>query len=67
MAIPRTLRHIDTNKARRLIEKHTEDGTGSWEGSPHYSDFVYKYYNGYRLIRPYGGQNGSYETGEVIM
>lgn len=66
MAIPRTLRHIDTNKAIRLIDKHTEDGTGSWEGSPYYSDFVYKCGAGYRLIRPYGNPRW-FETGVVVM
>lgn len=67
MATPKTLKDIDTDKARRLIVKHTNDGTGSWEGSPYHSDFVYKSGNGYRLIRPYGGSLGNYETGVVSM
>ena len=67
MAIPKTLRDIDTDKARRLIVKHTNAGTGHWESSPYYSDFVYKCGNGYKLIRPYGGSLGNYETGVVSM
>lgn len=67
MAIPKRLRDIDTDKARRLIVKHTDDGTGRWEGSPYYSDFVYKSGKGYMLIRPYGGSLGRYETGVVSM
>ena len=67
MAIPKTLKDIDTNKARRLIVQHTNDGTGYWEGSPYHSDFVYKCGKGFRLIRPYGGSLGSYETGMVSM
>ena len=67
MAIPKTIKDIDTNKARRLIVQHTNDGTGSWEGSPYHSDFVYKCGNGYRLIRPSCGSLGTYETGVVSM
>ncbi len=67
MAIPKTLKDIDTDKARRLIVKHTNDGTGSWEGSPYYSDFVYRSGKGYRLIRPSCGSLGLYETGVVSM
>ena len=67
MAIPKTLRDIDTDKARRLIVKHTDDGTGAWEGSPYHSDFVYKCGNGCRLIRPSCGSLGKYETGVVSM
>ena len=67
MAIPKTLREIDTDKARKLIVKHTNAGTGHWESSPYYSDFVYKCGNGYRLIRPSWGSLGSYETGVVSM
>ena len=67
MAIPKTLKDIDTNKARRLIVQHTNDGSGYWEGSPYHSDFVYKCGKGYRLIRPYCGSLGSYETGMVSM
>ena len=67
MAIPKTLREIDTDKARKLIVKHTNAGTGHWESSPYYSDFVYKCGNGYRLNRPSRGTLGSYETGVVSM
>lgn len=67
MAIPKTLKDIDTDKARRLIVKHTNDGTGSWEGSPYCSDFVYRSGKGYKLIRPSCGSLGRYETGVVSM
>lgn len=67
MATPKTLKDIDTAKARKLIVKHTDDGTGSWEGSPYYSDFVYRSGKGYKLIRPQGGSLGRYETGVVSM
>jgi hypothetical protein len=67
MAIPKRLKDIDTDKARRLIVKHYDAGTGDWEGSPYYSDFVYKCGNGYKLIRPLGGSLGRYETGVVSM
>ena len=67
MAIPKTLKDIDTNKARRLIVQHTNDGTCCWEGSPYHSDFIYKSGKGYRLIRPHGGSLGIYETGVVSM
>ena len=42
MAIPKTLRPITKEKALALIRKHEKAGTGHWEGSPMYSDFVYK-------------------------
>lgn len=67
MAIPKTLRDIDTDKARKLIVKHTNAGTGHWEGSPYHSDFVYQFGKSYRLIRPHGGSLGIYETGVVSM
>ena len=67
MAIPKTLREIDKESAQRLIVKHTKDGTGEWEGTPHGSDFVYKCGNGYKLIRPPCGPWGSYETGKVSL
>lgn len=67
MAIPKTLKDIDTNKARRLIVQHTNAGTGYWEGSPYHSDFIYKSGKGYKLIRPFGGSLGIYETGVVSM
>ena len=67
MAIPKTLRDIDKESAQRLIVKHTKDGTGSWESSPYYSDFVYQCGKGYKLIRPPCGPWGSYETGVVSM
>ena len=67
MAIPKTLRDIDKQSAQRLIAKHTKAGTGSWESSPYYSDFVYKCGKGYKLIRPPCGPWGNYETGTVSM
>lgn len=67
MAIPKTLKDIDTTKARKLIVQHTNAGTGHWEGSPYYSDFVYQSGKGFKLIRPYGGSLGRYETGAVSM
>ena len=67
MAIPKTLKDIDNDKARLLIAKHTDDGTGSWEGSPYCSDFVYKCGKVYKLIRPPVGHWGRYETGVVSM
>ena len=67
MAIPKTLREIDTDKARRLIVKHTNAGTGHWESSSYYSDFVYRSGKGYKLIRPSCGSLGRYETGVVSM
>ena len=67
MAIPKTLKDIDTDKARRLIVQHTNAGTGYWEGSPYYSDFIYRSGKGFRMIRPKGGSLGRYETGSVSM
>ena len=67
MAVPKTLRDIDTDKARKLIVQHTNAGTGYWEGSPYHSDFIYRSGNGYRLIRPSCGSLGRYETGVVSM
>lgn len=67
MAIPKTLKVIKKEIAIKTIAKHLHDGTGSWEGSPNYSDFVYKCGNGYKLIRPPCGPWGDYETGNVSM
>ena len=67
MAIPKTLRDIDKDTAQRTIVRHTKAGTGSWESSPYYSDFVYKCGKGYKLIRPPCGPWGSWETGVVSM
>ena len=67
MAIPKTLRPIDKTTAQRTIVHHTKAGTGSWESSPYYSDFVYRCGKGYNLIRPPCGPWGSWETGVVSM
>lgn len=65
MAIPKTLKPIDADKALKLIEKHTKDGTGQYEYADNVGDFVYKTANGYYLIRE--NFNGRYETGKVAM
>lgn len=67
MATPKTLREIDKQSAERTIARHLKAGTGNWEDSPMYSDFVYKCGNGYKLIRPPCGYWGSWETGVVSM
>ena len=67
MAIPKRLRDIDKVSAEKLIIKHTKAGTGSWESSPYYSDFVYWCGKGYKLIRPPFGPWGNYETGMVSL
>ena len=41
MAIPKTLKNIDESKAKKIIESRIKDGTGEWDGSPMYSDFMY--------------------------
>ena len=41
MAIPKTLKEISKDKAEKIIQKHIKSGTGRWEGSAGYSDFVY--------------------------
>ena len=56
MAIPKTLKDIDTNKARKLIVQHTNAGTGYWEGSPYHSDFIYKSGKGYKIAYPKFGE-----------
>lgn len=67
MAIPKTLRDIEKETALKTISKHLRAGTGKWEGSPNYSDFVYKCGNGYKLIRPPCGPWGKYEIGNVSL
>lgn len=65
-AIPKTLKEIPQEQAERLIQKHLRAGTGEWESSPGYSDFIYEIGGGrYKLIRP--GFGGRYETGIVSM
>lgn len=62
MAIPKTLKPIDVEKALKLIEKHTKAGTGEWEYPNQVGDFVYNTSNGMYLIRECFGH---YETGRV--
>ena len=65
-AIPKTLKEIPQEQAEKLIQKHLRAGTGEWEDSPGYSDFIYEIGGGrYKLIRP--GFGGRYETGIVSM
>lgn len=65
-AIPKTLKDIPKEQAEKLIQKHLRAGTGEWESSPGYSDFIYEIGGGrYKLIRP--GFGGRYETGIVSM
>jgi len=64
MAIPKTLRKIDVNKAETLIRKHTLAGTGAYEYPGECGDFVYQDGRGYWLIR---NSFGTYETGKVSM
>lgn len=67
MAIPKTLREIDKQSAERTIARHLKAGTGNWENSPMYSDFVYKCGKGYKLLRPPLWPCGRWETGVVSM
>lgn len=64
MAIPKTLKPISKEKAMALIEKHLKDGTGEWEGSPMYSDFIYGKNCRYTLLRP-PTWGEDWETGRV--
>lgn len=65
-AIPRSLKEIDPAKAEKLIAKHTKDGSGEWEGSPEYSDFVYQTPDGrYFMLRR--GFGNKWEHGKVSM
>ena len=38
MAIPKSLKRIDHQKAMNIIKKHSE---GYWDGTPFNSDFIY--------------------------
>ena len=67
MAIPKTLKEIDAEKAQGLINKHAAAGTGEWEGAPFCSDFVYESGGKYKLLRPPCWQGGKWETGAVSM
>lgn len=66
MATPKTLKHIDFDKAQTLIAKHLRANTGWWEGAVEYSDFVYEQGQKRILIRP-GFSDNSWETGVVAM
>ena len=65
MAIPKTLKPIASDKAQALIRKHEQAGTGHWEGSPMYSDFVYGNDFKLTLLRPPSWSGGNWETGRV--
>lgn len=61
MAIPKTLKPIDSVEAERLIKKHTILGTGYYEYE--HGDFIYETDKGVYLIRK--NYCGKYETGKV--
>ena len=67
MAIPKTLKPIKKETALKTIAKHLKAGTGEWEGSPDYSDFVYEQGGKYKMIRPPSSRMDDYETGTVSM
>ena len=67
MAIPKTLKPIAADKAQALIMKHEHAGTGHWEGSPMYSDFVYGKDFKLTLLRPPSWSGGNWETGTVSL
>ena len=64
MAVPKNLKPISEEKALALIAKHEKAGTGSWEGTPMRSDFVYGVFPKLTLVRPFFG---TFETGRVSM
>ena len=64
MAIPKTLKPIDADKALKIIEKHIQNGTGQYEYANSTGDFIYKTKTGYYLIR---NCFGHFETGKVVM
>lgn len=66
MAIPKTLKSISKEKAMALIEKHLKAGTGYWEDSPMYSDFIYGKDDRCTLLRP-PICGGDWETGKVSL
>lgn len=63
MAIPKTLKPLDAQKALKLIEKHTKAGTGAYERFGGFGDFIYEKGNSCYLIRQ--NFDGSFETGKV--
>lgn len=64
MAIPKTLKSIDKQKAEKIISKHLKEGTGEYEDKGA-GDFIYKTPSGrYYLIR---NTFGIYETGRVSL
>lgn len=67
MAIPKTLKPIASDKAQAIIRKHEQAGTGHWEGSPMYSDFVYGKDFNLTLLRPPSWSGGNWETGRVSL
>ena len=67
MAIPKTLNTIAADKAQEIIRKHEQAGTGHWEGSPMYSDFVYGKDFKLTMLRPPSWSGGNWETGRVSL
>lgn len=67
MAIPKSLKPISADKALALVNKHSNAGTGEWEGSPMYSDFVYGKSPKFTLLRPPFYGKGDWETGRVSL
>lgn len=41
MAVPKSLKYIDKEKAMKIIDKFFEKGVNDWDGAPMFSDFVY--------------------------
>lgn len=59
MAIPKSLKTIETSKALSILNKHAKDGEYDSNG-----DFVYLTKRGMYMIRHYPW-NDTYETGKV--
>lgn len=66
MAIPKTLKAIDYDKAMAIITKNLKTGNGYWEGAQMFSDFIYKAGSKHKMIRP-GFSEKTWETGIVSM
>lgn len=68
MAIPKSLKALDSEKAKKLIAKHLKAKTGQWEyNEPFVGDFVYRTPSGrWYLIRKISCTD-TWETGMVSM
>lgn len=64
MAIPRSLKAIESAKAQAIIEKFTKNGQGYWDGPVGYGDFIFPRSGGLYLIRE---SFGGFEIGKVSM